>query len=842
MPDRRKDPFPEPLSAADSGRFADVTGDRMALLGRETGPFELWMWPLELVSELALELAGDPAEAELAVAVRPGALHRRRTQGGLTLDETLVASPDRRALIWVLELSGPRAAALELSCRCVLRPQWPAGLGGQMAGIDPDTGALCLCEELGRFAALLGGVGFECDAGPLDRGLPPEPVRFRARLEPGERRAFLVAGAQLAPRPLAAGARLGQGQAARGEARARHAVQAARELWHELLPDGAHELERSRARWKGFLQRVAQAHGSDPCLNEAFRAALLAIERAWVEVDGLGRGLVAGLAESGESGRPGYGWIFDGDALVAARALAAAGDGEGSRAVLRGAASRQREDGKLMHELVLSAGLVDWTGDYPYAYYKGLGAADFAITLDRHVQATGEVELARELREPLRRAIEWCASTTDEAGRMSNRLAGIAAVEAGPLSDAIESEVFLQGAWMGALAAARRLARHLGDESLQARATELAARAAHGFETFWSERRGRYGFARLQDGSLQDDLTAYVAYPLALGLGHPARAARTLPWLNHPSLTADWGPRMFASDSAVYDPHDYNTGAVFPYLANFAILALYRGGRSAQALQLYRALLALTGTSGQGLVPEHLCGDRFGQPARGVPHQIFSSSAVIESLLAGALGLEPGGPEGTLRIEPRLPLPAREIEIARLPCGTARGRLRVSSGHGDGASRVSVSFETLSGAPPKVRPGALLPPGSQPLGARAPDGREVAIETLPGPASTLRVLAREPCAAFELRYRSGPVPDLGAPELVPGQESRAPRLVGGHRDARGVAWELFGRAGTQAAIPISCDRRFACEGERTDGERIVVRFPPGQGFTRRVVRLGLEDS
>ena len=38
------------------------------------------------------------------------------------------------------------------------------------------------------------------------------------------------------------------------------------------------------------------------------------------------------------------------------------------------------------------------------------------------------------------------------------------------------------------------------------------------------------------------------------------------------------GPRMFATTSSVYDPSHYNTGSVFPYLANFAVLALYRHG------------------------------------------------------------------------------------------------------------------------------------------------------------------------------------------------------------------------------------------------------------------------
>ena len=38
---------PPALSApVDPARFVEVTGDRIALLGREAGPFECWLWPL----------------------------------------------------------------------------------------------------------------------------------------------------------------------------------------------------------------------------------------------------------------------------------------------------------------------------------------------------------------------------------------------------------------------------------------------------------------------------------------------------------------------------------------------------------------------------------------------------------------------------------------------------------------------------------------------------------------------------------------------------------------------------------------------------------------------------
>jgi len=42
-------------------------------------------------------------------------------------------------------------------------------------------------------------------------------------------------------------------------------------------------------------ERLLALQTPDPALDSAFRWAQIAIERAWVRVDGLGRGLVAGL-------------------------------------------------------------------------------------------------------------------------------------------------------------------------------------------------------------------------------------------------------------------------------------------------------------------------------------------------------------------------------------------------------------------------------------------------------------------------------------------------------------------------------------------------------------------
>src|SRR5260221_5828327 len=66
----------------ESRRFVEATGTRMAWLGRESGVFELWMWPLRLARGIELRIGGEPLRPD-SVEVRP--------------DRALLASPRARA-------------------------------------------------------------------------------------------------------------------------------------------------------------------------------------------------------------------------------------------------------------------------------------------------------------------------------------------------------------------------------------------------------------------------------------------------------------------------------------------------------------------------------------------------------------------------------------------------------------------------------------------------------------------------------------------------------------------------------------------------------------------------
>lgn len=825
------------VDARSHGRFLEVSGSRIALLGNELGVLECWMWPLQVAREIELVVHAEREHRgrDLAreVEVRPDRVTLDLRGPGFRVRQVLVAAADRRALVLACDVECERALELELRFVPELRPMWPAGLGGRIALRDEETGAFALTEELGRFAALIGSPEALPSRVRADHSLPRDPASVRVAVSPERARSgpvtFFLAGAETAPPPLSQAARVGEQDAARGHSRSHEVLRLAREEYLRFVRCWREEARELEERWTRFLGTTTSFDSDDALHAEAFLWAKIAIEKAWVEVDGLGRGLVAGLAPSGTGDRPGFGWFFDGDALVASRAMSGYADRDGARRALAFAASHQRADGKMMHELVLSARLCNWLEDYPYAYYKANTTPGFVSCLDHYVSWSGDRALLEELWPNALAAYRCCLASLEPDGLLSDRTLGMAAVEAGSLVGRIRGEVYLQAIWISALRGIERLATLLGRSALAEEARGHRGRAEQAYERFWSEERGRYGFAQLTDGTPCDELTAYQAVAASRGIGAPERALATAAQLNRPSLASDWGLRFFTRDCELYGPEDYNTGSVFPYANNFAILAQFRHGLATAGHQLLSSQIALHGFSGLGFVPEHLQGDLCEAPARGVPHQIFSSACILQSTLFGMLGLQAAAEERLLVVSPSLPPLGERFELANLRCGDSAVSIRILRGTERGRTTLGFFLSLRSGPPVRVLCRPLLPPLSGAATERFGDeaAREIALEPHGG-SLRARTTAFELAGSAFLRveHASGPqlVPDTSP--LVEGARSSRWRVCETVHDERGVEWTLWGRAGRTYALPFRSDRALDFEGARPSAPReLEISFP-----------------
>jgi hypothetical protein len=852
----RNPKYPIHRAAAHAYRFVDVTGERAALIGSECGVFEAWIWPIKIGQELQpyFRTLGGSAivRAEAAarsIEVTPHSLKVRYATERFTVDATFTVHATERVVMIAFEVKSAAAIEIGIEFRPEFCPMWPAGLGGQIVRTDDESQGLLLSEELGRFAAILASPDMSGQVA-VDRGMPKDPIRLSAIISPDRARkgpvVFCLAGAEAEAELLDDRARTGAVAAATGVARLDRVVRQARALLQRSLANGIVDILAARdhedAGWASQLMRIKVPSPDSPGKTvDLAQASAFAIKTAKVTVDGLGTGFVAGIGRSGAGQRPGFAWYFDGDAMIAGDALAALGDTKSARAVLERAASHQRDDGKLMHEMSLSAGLCRWFDDYPYAYYKCENTSAFLVYLSRYVAASGDHAFAETMRPCADRCVAWIVDKFDDEGFFDLRRAGLGAVEAGPLQPRLASEIYSQGFAVAALRAFKTLYLDDHGDTLD-QTTALVnhiVKAEAAFERYWVESSGRYGFARLDDGEITDDLSAYLGLPIALAGGKKERAKATLLAMNSPDVAADWGLRMFARSSPIYDPLHYNTGSVFPYLNGFVVQAMYRAGFAEGGRHVLSGILRSVDLEGAGFCPEHLSGDLLIPPDRGVPHQIFSSSEVIHGLLRGLFGFDVDHTTREIRLRPTLPISWTECALENVRIGAARADFSLI--HKDLGGTMYLGLDCSVKGDVGEKPFAvdfspLLPPLST-ITAMKIDGidvkrpRVVARGFRTAPDWKFRTLRDG--LRIDIEYVAGPSLEWPEPPFVLGSESSEPRVTHVAVDSSTVQWTISGKPGTVAAAEFFCQKDARLVGALRKGKNVIeVAFPEAEKVDR----------
>ncbi|HVO98106.1 MAG TPA: GH116 family glycosyl hydrolase [Bryobacteraceae bacterium] len=664
--------------------FLEAVGQRGAILGTEDGTFEAWLNPIKAVRDFRLSVyldgALEPVDlAEMAetVAVSPGRVTITHAHAAFTVKQTWVAAVDEAALMVLLEIDTNRPLRLRASFTPEMKPMWPASFGAQSSDFDEKERAFILGEGLRRYSIVIGSPLFSTHSEQVGHQLPGRRILVEMEVTPEIARRHTI--------PIV--------------------FASSRETYRRILANVAGTVATSDAYYRSFEARTFRVHTPDAALNDAAQWAKYSIEKGWACNDGVGCGLVAGYARSGESERPGFAWYFGGDALMNVWSIVDYGDFARARATLEFLRDHQRADGKLEHELTQSAALLDWS-KYPYGYYHADTTPWYIVSSWRYIARSGDLDFLRASWPSIEKAYQYCITALDENGLLSNRKAGAGAVETGALSGRVANDIYLQGVWLAALNAYPRLAEAAGHAPTDAPERSDRARAA--LNQWWVESKSTFAFARLTDGSVYDAQSAWQGIALALGGLDPAHASKAAAHLSRPELTTDWGARLFATDSPNYDPLSYNDGSVWPFVTGFAILAEYANHAAAGGLRHLHGTAAMSGIHAAGFIPEYLSGERAQPLPHAVPHQLFSSSAVVNPLVSGMLGLDGDALRRTLTIQPHLPQ-EWSVEFANYRVGRTivSGTIRRSRGE----ARISL---TISGDPldvtisPAFAPAATL--------------------------------------------------------------------------------------------------------------------------------------
>ena len=772
------------------GVFLSAVGRRAIAMGTEDGRFELWSWPVKWLHDFELYFRVpkyvEPIPGRTiarSVVQRPEGVTIEYAYEQFTVRQHVFVPIDQPAVIMLLEVDAVRPLDIIARWSPDIHYAWPAALGGQYLVWQQNVKAFLFSESKRRTSAYLGSPAVTQASDVVAHMLSAErPQLVLAVGGEGQR--------YTAPR---LGEPPGRGINLRvayipivfaGGDMPRDTVLA---IYRRLSAPGAAEREWRRRVAHADSIRTTQLvlKSPDSLLDRAVEYAKVNLDEAYVCNPDLGCGLVAGYGLSGAaSDRPGFGWFFGGDAAINSLAMTGAGQRDLVRdGVLRFFAKYQRADGKITHEISQAAGKIPWFTDYPYAFYHGDTSPFWILAFGEYWRQTADSALLRELWPNVRKAYDWARATDrDGDGLMENPVAGAGALEVGDLQIGILSDVYLSGVWAASLDRFARMADAMGQRALGDSARAIRAKALRTMEgRLWMPALGQYAFALLQNGTVNENLTAWAATAMSFDVFDPARGARMASRLASSEIMTDWGARPLAASSKLFDPLHYNNGAVWPFVTGWVALAQYRYHNAAAGKFALDAIARTGFDEARGRNPEVLSG-RFYKPLdTSVPQQFFATSMVLTPLIRGMLGVDVDAPARTLTLAPHLPADWDSLAVENIPFGAGTIDLRLT--HRRGSSMTAAITSHGAAGPIDVVFSPALPAGAN----AQPEGRATASDV----HATVRGSLRD-TLTLSVSYRGGwtIVPEPATPEI--GDRSSAARVL--HQGADAATLEgLAGR-------------------------------------------------
>ncbi len=612
---------------AQPNTYFDKAGRRIALVGLESGSFEAWTYPLKLFRNFEFSfLLGKSTRPIPArdivrfIEVTPAATTLTFTYQSFTIKAVYIAAIEEPGAVILLDVDASERVTVVAGFLPVLQPMWPAGIGGQYAHWDDTLKAYIISEPTRKNHAYVGS--------PAARGISYTPAHMLSDT-PNEFTIVIDDPEKVRGRfiPIV----LAGGKGKREDIR---------KAYEKLAEDPRAVYVSANEYYHNLRKSTLRVKTPVPRLDLALEWAKFSLDNLRVDNPDLGCGLVAGLGHSGTGGRPGFGWFFGTDAYLNSLSLSSYGAHEVAREALDFTQKWQREDGKMAHELSQAAGYIDWFKDYPYGYIHGDTTPYYIIAFHDYFRWSGDREFLQRSWPSLRRAYDWCRKTdSDGDGLMDNSKAGLGALEFGSLTG-IQTDIYLAAVWIRTTETMSELAQVMNDKERAARAAADQAKALAAFEDrFWDDADGHYSYAFNAKGEQVRELTPWCAVPLMWGIGGRDGASRTLESLSAPDMTTDWGVRILTRKSPLYEPLNYNYGAVWPFLTGYFANALYQHGYALQGYRLLAANAEHLFDNALGCATELFSGAQYIWPQEAVAHQGFSSGGFVLPFVKGMLGL-----------------------------------------------------------------------------------------------------------------------------------------------------------------------------------------------------------
>ena len=640
------------ISSPPSSNLYDLAGRRLLLMGKEDGNItEIWAHPYRILKKLKLTIDRKTITKYIKdFIVYPEFVYRKLIYHNGNIEEYIQAGLDAPVATMEYRLNLDKELQLTFSSDIDLKAMWPRTdyyMGKIEYGYDDKLGAVFVSDKKRRCRVLTG-----CN-------IKPYQVKFKVRENISNVHIEMTFNIKS------------------GKTKLIFAVAAAQQTEDELeLFCKAFDVRLInsdlRAYYTDLQKKMLCFETEDKEFDTSFDWAKVGIDKFYAETPGLGKGFLAGFANSGkgwQKARPGYAWYFGRDSEWCSLGVLGYGDLEKVKENLNLLMKYQNINGKIFHEITTS-GII---------HYDSADATPlFLIVFQKYISYTGDYSFLKRNWDNFKAAVQFCFSTdSDKDHLIENTNVGHGWIEFGKLSSS-HASLYLNSIWAKALQGGAILAKFMNEPELEKRWEEESREVLKTIDSlYWDEKTQYYALGINSLGERLKFKTIMPSIPLYFRLINPSRAHKMFTDFSSSKFSSDWGVRIIDNKSSSYQSKSYHEGSIWPLFTGWTSLAEYAYGRGIQGyIHLMNNLLLYKNWT-KGYIGEVFDGERY-IPSGVCTHQAWSETMAIQPVVEGMLGYEPDVLNKDIVLSPNFPSHWDKVKICNLPYGNTKLNLKYS--------------------------------------------------------------------------------------------------------------------------------------------------------------------